>query len=160
MSISARIAAAAAAIAVVAAIVLAGCGSSSAPHTPSAGGLSASSNQAPIFNQSLRFTRCVRANGVPNFPDPPSSGGYGLKSFAQQVNGVTLSINGVSVNAPAFRSALGRCRHYLPQRPPPTTAAVAAVRADAVRYGQCMRKHGINIPDPTVAAGSVGSGVG
>jgi hypothetical protein len=62
----------------------------------------------------------MRANGVPNFPDPPGNGAYGVKSFAQQSNGTTMSINGVSVNAPTFRAAMVECRQYLPQPPAPT----------------------------------------
>lgn len=145
--------------ALAAVLLLAACGSTSSAPTGSSAGLSASSRQTRIQAESLRFTRCVRTRGVPNFPDPPNGGGYGLKSFAQQSNGQTLSINGVSVNAQAFRSALADCERYLPQSPPATATALAAYRAQALRYGRCMRRHGIDIPDPKIELGSGGNGI-
>jgi hypothetical protein len=153
----------AAATALAATTAIAACGSTSPTHSSSAsasGGVSSNSNQAQIHNQSVAFSRCVRTHGVSNFPDPPTNGGYGLKSFAQQSNGRTMSINGVSVSAPAFRSAMVHCNRYLPEGPPATSAGLAYSRAAAVRYGRCMRSHRINIPDPTVQAGPGGHGIG
>lgn len=145
-----------------AAAVIAGCGAASPSRSNStiaSGSASPNSIQTQIHDQSLAFSRCVRGNGVPNFPDPPVDGGYGLKSFAQQSDGETLSINGVSVNAPAFRAAMTKCHQYLPQQPAPTTANLEQQRVAAVRYGQCMRDHGINIADPKVAPGAGGKGI-
>lgn len=94
----------------------------------------------------------MRGNGVPNFPDPPSSG-YGVKSFAQQSNGETTSINGVSVNAPAFRSAMAKCQQYLPHPPAPTTTQLAKIRGLMVTWAKCMRSHGLpDFGDPTITA--------
>jgi hypothetical protein len=157
----------AAVIAVGATITACGSGSPGSSTAPAASASSASSANpgstsalARIHAESLRFTRCVRADGVPNFPDPPANGGYGVKSFAQQSNGRTISVEGVSVDAPAFRSALAACHRYLPQPPAPSAADLAQVRAEAVRYGRCMRKHGIDIPDPKVGPGPGGRGIG
>jgi hypothetical protein len=124
------------------------------------GSLGSNSSESQIHNQSLRFSRCVRANGVPNFPDPPANGGYGLKSFVQQSNGKTVSINDVSVNAPAFRSAMAKCQQYVPQPPVPAASQLAQQRAKAVQFGRCMRSHGINIPDPQAGPGPGGHGIG
>jgi hypothetical protein len=95
----------------------------------------------------------VRAAGVPNFPDPPSNG-YGVKSFAQPSStGETMSINGVSVSAPAFRSAMARCHHYLPLPPVPTSPQLARIRALMVTWAKCMRSHGLpGFGDPTITA--------
>jgi hypothetical protein len=71
-----------------------------------------------------------------------------------------VSINGVSVNAPAFRSAVAKCHQYLPQAPAPTAAALEQSRAAAVRFGRCMRSRRINIPDPEVRPGPGGHGIG
>lgn len=93
-----------------AAMVIAACGSTTPSHsdsTSASGNASSGSVSTQIHNESVSFSRCVRANGVPNFPDPPGNRAYGLKSFAQQSNGETLSINGVSVNA-ATGSVAGR----------------------------------------------------
>lgn len=70
-----------------------------------------------------------------------------------------MSINGVLVSAPAFRSAFARCQRYMPQRPPPTNSQLALHRAEAVQYGRCMRDHNINIPDPKINPESGGIGV-
>lgn len=145
------------------AMVIAACGSttpSRSDSTSASDNASSGSVSSQTHNESVSFSRCVRANGVPNFPDPPGDGAYGLKSFAQQSNGETLSINGVSVSAPAFRTAMVKCHPYLPQAPAPTATGLEQSRAAAVRYGRCMRDHGINIPDPTVAPGPGGGGIG
>jgi len=49
----------------------------------------------------LKFARCMRANGVPNFPDPPSasSGGFGL----------IFGGSGIDPAAPLFRVAQRSC---------------------------------------------------
>jgi hypothetical protein len=95
----------------------------------------------------------MRTNGVPNFPDPPGNGSYGVKAFAQQSNGRTVSVNGVPLSAPAFRSALEKCNRYLPQPPPPTTSQLATIRALMVTWAKCMRHRGLpQFGDPTIAA--------
>jgi len=95
----------------------------------------------------------MRVNGVPNFPDPPGNGSYGVKSFAQQSNGRTMSINGVPVSAPAFRLARAKCNGYLPQPPTPTTSELPTIRALMVTWAKCMRNHGLpDFGDPTITA--------
>ena len=58
----------------------------------------------------LKYARCIRAHGLPNFPDPHyDSGGIGTPS------GIALGGRGAnSVNSPQFRSANQACRHLLP----------------------------------------------
>jgi len=146
----------AAAAALASAMVIAACGSSSPASSsslrpPRSSGSNSSHTQA--LNESLRFARCVRADGVANFPDPPSNGSYGVKSFAQQSNGKTMSINGVPVSAPAFRSALAKCNQYLPGPPAPTTSQLGKIRMLMVTWAKCMRNHGLtHFGDPTITA--------
>jgi hypothetical protein len=95
----------------------------------------------------------MRAGGVPDFPDPPGNGSYGVKFFAQQSNGRTTSINGVPVSAPAFRSALTTCNRFLPQPPAPSTSELATIRALMVTWANCMRSRGLpHFGDPTITA--------
>jgi len=101
----------------------------------------------------------MRADDVPNFPDPPADGGFGVKSFAQRSHGKTMSINGVPVSGPGFRSAIAKCQHYMPQKPAPTNSQLALHRTEAAQYGRCMRNHRINIPDPKIEPASGGIGV-
>lgn len=146
--------AAAAALALV--VALAGCGSNSPKSTGSSGTADSNSsqtNQSQIHSESLRFARCMRATGVPSFPDPPGNGGYGVKSFAQQSNGRTMSINGVPVAAPAFGIAMATCSRYLPGPPAPTTSQLAKIRALMVTWAKCIRSRGLlHFGDPTITS--------
>jgi len=146
----------AAAVVLALAMVLAACGPS-APKSSGTSGSEASNsspnNQSQIRSESLRFARCMRANGIRDFPDPPGNGSYGVKSFARQSNGRTVSINGVPVSAPAFRSALAKRDRYLPQPPAPATSELATIRALMVTWAKCMRSHGLpHFGDPTITA--------
>jgi hypothetical protein len=146
----------AAAAALALATALAACGSSSPKSSSSSGSADSSSsqtNQSQVHTESLRLARCMRANGVANFPDPPGNGSYGVKSFAQQSNGRTMSINGVPVSAPAFRRAMAKCSRYLPEPPAPTTSQLAKVRALMVMWAKCLRSNGLpHFGDPTITA--------
>jgi len=87
----------------------------------------------------------MRSHGVPNFPDLPSDG---MKIGA---HGQTLSINGVSVSAPAFSAARQTCEKYLPHVDA-SPAQVAQVRRRGLEFARCMRGHGVpNFPDPDVS---------
>lgn len=136
------------------AMVLAACGSNSPGSSTSSSSTDSNSSRASqgqVHSQSLRFARCMRANRVPNFPDPPGDGSYGVKSFAQQSNGRTLSVNGVPVSAPAFRTASRRCDKYLPGPPAPATTQLATIRELMVTWAKCMRSHGLpHFGDPTI----------
>jgi hypothetical protein len=68
-----------------------------APAAPSP----AQSNNA--MAQALKFSACMRTNGVLNFPDPKESGGR-----------VALTITGVNPNTPQFQKAMQACQSLLP----------------------------------------------
>jgi hypothetical protein len=129
-------------LALATAVGIAACGSSSS--TPRAAGK---------VDPMVAFATCMRANGVPNFPDPGTNGNGGIEIQQRAGSGQSLSVNGVSVNAPAFQSAMQRCRSKLPNggHPPPLSAA----RKQAMlKFAQCMRAHGLaNFPDPTFGPG-------
>jgi hypothetical protein len=131
-------------------LVLAACGSSSPP-----------SNRAAKLDQMVVFAKCMRANGVPNFPDPGSNGTGGMVIQARAGTPQALSVNGVSMNAPAFQSAMQRCRSRLPGGGQPP-ALSASRRAAMLKFSQCMRANGLtNFPDPSFGAGGrVGLKVG
>ena len=144
--------------ALVGAILLAGCGGSSPSSSPtSGGGASASAPTGPRAGSSaanvgstgssappgaFAFARCMRANGVPTFPDPAPGGGFAFHASAG------------FISSPAFKAAQARCGKLLPTPggpggpsfPPQVTAhALAQLRTVA----QCMRAHGISgFPDP------------
>ncbi len=141
-----RLLTAAAALAVAAAI--AACGSSAPAATGSAAAAASSTGSSSSSSSAmLAFSKCMRANGVPNFPDLSSNG---LRVAA---SGQTISVNGVSVKAPAFASARQKCEPLMPH-----TRATQGQSAQQARRGlqfsRCMRGHGApNFPDPKAIGG-------
>jgi hypothetical protein len=131
---------------------LAACGSSNS-STPVAAAKAA---------QPIAFAKCMRSHGVPNFPDPSSSNGGGIQIQASDRagSGQSLSVNGVSVNAPAFQSAMKACQSYMPKRGKLPPGGLASMRANGLKFAACMRSHGVpNFPDPQIQSGP-GGGVG
>ncbi len=98
----------------------------------------------------LAFSQCMRANGVPNFPDLSSSG------MRIGAHGQTVSVNGVSVNAPAFQAARAKCQKYMPTRTP-SAPRQAQQLGRTLKFARCMRSHGVpNFPDPKITIGPGG----
>ena len=119
--------------AIAAAVVIAAAACSALPGSP---------GRSVLYQEALAFSKCMRAHGVPNFPDPGSDGQF--------------SGNGIDKQSPQLQSAADACQSLLPGRNPP--AAVAHARTQALRFSRCMRAHGIlNFPDPSVKFN--GSGV-
>lgn len=155
----ARLIAAAALLLAVAMITA--CGSSSPTGSSSPSGstsLTASSSQNTSGTGSsssrLAFSKCMRANGVPNYPDP-GAGATQIQA-GRGPNGPTLAINGVSVNAPAYVTARQACRKYT-QGIDATPAQTAEFQKQALKFSECMRSHGIkNYPDPKITIGPGG----
>jgi len=145
-----------AALLVAAALPLAACGSAST-NTDTSASLSSAAKQAI----GLRFAQCMRASGVPSFPDPGSNGhgGIAIQARERAGSGPSLSVNGVSVAAPQFQSAMQACRKYLPNGGRPTAAQTARAKAQALAMARCMRTHGVpNFPDPQFRTGPGGGG--
>ena len=106
-------------------------GSSPSGHTAM---LSLSATQS-----ALAFSRCMRSHGVPNFPDPASSGVI-PKETPQQL-GVSNS---------QFQTADRGCQHLLPNGGQPTPGELRQSWSDFLKFAQCMRRHGVsNWPDPS-----------
>jgi hypothetical protein len=116
------------------AVALGACGSSSNPST--------TDGQSGSL---VQFAACMRSHGVPNFPDPGSSG------FA-------LVPAGVNSAAPAFKAASSACSRLVPQLHPPQQASAQASE-QLLKFAQCLRSHGLSaLPDPTPTKPSSHSG--
>jgi hypothetical protein len=141
-----------------AALLIAACGSSSPSSSP---GSSGPVSQASAQAAGLKFASCMRANGVPNFPDPTDgSDGVRIQASQKQGSGQTMTVNGVPVSAPAFQSANTKCQKDLPKGLSLSPAQVSNLRKAALRMADCMRSHGVpNFPDPSVQSGPNG-GIG
>ncbi len=63
------------------------------------GGSGTGQQQEGKLTQALDFSRCMRAHGVPNFPDPSTSDG-----------GIGYNLSGVDTDSPQYQSAQQACR--------------------------------------------------
>lgn len=141
----------------VLALVVAGCGGSPKSAVASLGhpkttttvqsGAAPGPGSAKGYSQMVSYSQCMRAHGVPNFPDPSAGpdGGYGFK--------ITPADN-LDPNSSAFKSAQEVCRKLLPNGGVPTPAEQAQAMAQALKMTQCMRSHGYpDFPDPVSEPG-------
>lgn len=90
-------------------------------------------------NPLIAMSKCMRAHGVTNFPDP---------------NGHGINIGGTGINprSPAFQAAQHTCFKLLPGGGPQGHAASAQQIKQADQTAECMRAHGVTgFPDPTVS---------
>jgi hypothetical protein len=124
------------------ALLAAGCGGGGSPGVAN---VASSTTAGTTTTQSgaVAFTRCMRSNGVANFPDPPPIGARSPKPTMQQL-GVTDS---------QFQAAKRACNHLLPNggSDQQQTAQQKHTRlADELSFATCMRNHGVSrFPDPT-----------
>jgi hypothetical protein len=157
-------------VTLVAGVLMAGCGAGSSSTTAAAvaGASTSLSNIAParsatansssspsdVAREALAFAKCMRANGVRNFPDP------------QPGRGFLFSTSGLNLGAPAARAAQVKCQKLMgggPPGPGSTTHPSAQTVAKLVRIADCMRRHGVpDFPDPrtTVPLDPFPSGAG
>jgi len=97
----------------------------------------ASSSQSPR-SQMLAFSRCMRAHGVTNFPDPNSSGAF-----------PKILVAHLAATNPRFVPARRACAHLLPNGGQPTQAQTRQAWNDMRTFARCMRSHGVPAwPDP------------
>ena len=96
----------------------------------------AGGNQAEM----LAFSQCMQTHGVPNFPEPNSQG--------------VVQGSGINPSSPGFQKASKACRHLLPNGGQPTPAQQAQAMAQALKFSECMRAHGLSdFPDPQSGPG-------
>ena len=92
----------------------------------------------------------MRANGVPNLPDPTGGGGIQLPSNST-----------IDPQSPAFQAAQAKCRKLLPGGGPPKGPPSAQAKLAALKISECMRSHGVTgFPDPTTKIPSSPAGYG
>ncbi len=95
-----------------------------------------------MTSQTLAFSSCMRSHGVPNFPDPNSSGVLPKRQVAQ-----------VAAGTPEFVPAHRACGHLLPNAGQPSSAQVQQAWSDMRSFARCMRSHGVSTwPDPSVTS--------
>lgn len=87
--------------------------------------------------RAVAYSKCMRANGVRNFPDPDSEGNIRLHAEPG---------NGMSVDDPKFQAADKACKYLMPG---PSQGDRDKIKAANLKYSRCMRDNGIkSFPDP------------
>jgi hypothetical protein len=113
------------------ALIAAGCGSNDTAHTSATA--TASPKPASGRDKAVKFSECIRAHGVADFPDPNAKGDYEY---------------GVSVSPAVWKRATTACKDL---QPPGTLSGKRTPKeqSGALRFAQCMRDHGVkDFPDP------------
>jgi hypothetical protein len=123
----------------------------------SSGGSSGSSEAGGSWSPAsdVGYSHCMRSHGVPNFPDPDSSGQL-PKGDAQRFG----------VSSSQLQAAQQACQHQLPNTGEAINAGsvqqcmladdcpqplVQQVLNEERRFARCMRSHGVpNWPDPSI----------
>jgi hypothetical protein len=77
----------------------------------------------------------MRLHGVPNFPDANSAGGIDIPSS-------------VDPQSPVYLSAHSACAKLIPG-PTAPRPATERQKLELLKAARCMRKHGVNVADPT-----------
>jgi hypothetical protein len=126
--------------------------SSTGSGSSSSGAGSSQSSSASPDSQAVAYSACVRAHGVPNFPDPKVS------THGNEVS-VAIAINPAISGNPNFESAQQACRKLLPGGGPGEGSNHQISPREQSQYlkaAACIRSHGIpNFPDPTFSGGGV-----
>ncbi len=134
----------------VLAIALSACGSSSPSATSLASAGTGATGGTARYQARLNLAKCYRAHGI-NVPDPTPGGGPGGGGIFRALQNYPRS---------QVQAAQQACQQYLRQAfafGNLSPAQVAQFRQRFVKFAQCMRSHGINIPDPTTGgAGGFG----
>lgn len=78
--------------------------------------------QAAAMAAALKFSQCMRAHGVPDFPDPQSVPGGGIVISVRAGSGAGGGSN-FDPGSPQFQAAQNTCRHLLPGGGPKGGAA-------------------------------------
>src|SRR5919197_427200 len=124
-----------AALAMVA-LLSAGCSNAAAQTGTGRSGGSTTTNR----DQAVKFAKCMRKNGVREFPDPDASGELTIDGIA---NGSSLD-----TNSAAFKQAIAACKDL---QPPGFTGGKRSPEQQqaAIKFAQCIRDNGVrDFPDP------------
>jgi hypothetical protein len=128
-----------AALALIAASALiSACGSTAAAGTGR--GSSGGNNTTANAQKAVKFAKCMRSNGVSEFPDPGASGKLTIDGIA---NGSSLD-----PSTPAFKQAISACKDLEPAGFMGSKRSSLQQNA-ALKFAQCIRDNGVkDFPDP------------
>jgi hypothetical protein len=132
------------------ALLAVGCGGGSSPGVANVASSTTTTTVSPSASGRTQatglvaFASCMRSHGVPNFPDPASSGGIPKQAVVSAFQAVSTS---------QAKAAQEACNHLVPVgglSGQPVQTITAQDRQDYLRAAACMRSHGFaGFPDPT-----------
>jgi hypothetical protein len=110
-------------------------GTASSSGTAGRSGITSSgaTTQLTAQEKAVKFAECMRANGVPHFPDPDPKGDYNF---------------GVDVSREVWLKAVDACKAL---KPPGALSSKRTPKEQSasLRFAQCVRDHGVkDFPDP------------
>jgi hypothetical protein len=123
------------------ALIVAGCSNGSAGNGTTGSGTTSTATtgtgtgntKLTAQEKAVKFAECMRANGVPHFPDPGSKGEFNF---------------GVDVTREVWLKAVDACKAL---KPPGALSAQRTPKQQSasLRFAQCVRDHGVkDFPDP------------
>jgi hypothetical protein len=109
------------------------------------------SARASKVAQELQYSRCVRAHGIPDFPDPSARRGINLSDQPG---------SDLNPSDPALQAAMLACAKIVPGfKGNSTPARQRQYTAELLRFARCMRAHGVaGFPDPSSLGPAQGIG--
>jgi hypothetical protein len=134
-------------LAVIAASIslAAGCGGDDSDGDD-AGASDGSGAAAASSDRALKYSKCMRENGVPNFPDP-QNGRFTLGGGPD---------GDIDPESPEFQAAQRACQSLAPQGGTGGGQANPQLQEQVLEFAKCMRKNGVSdFPDPDVSGGGV-----
>jgi hypothetical protein len=133
------------------AVAIAACGSTG----PVSGQASTNASNAALL---VKYSACMRAHGVPDFPDPSTT--ETPNSFGMDGYNFDLPAN-LNPQSPAYQSANKTCQPRQGGGGGLPHDFLAKARRAALAHAVCMRNHGVpNYPDPIVTGSGGGVTVG
>ncbi|MEV0274694.1 hypothetical protein AB0H43_38485 [Hamadaea sp. NPDC050747] len=128
------------------ALALTACGSDdgSGIATAGNGGATPTASASASAADMMKFTQCMRENGVPVGDPDPSTG--------------RPDLDPALAGTPQFQAALKKCQSLLPAG---LLGSLDANQLEQLRvFAQCMRDHGVDMPDPDPNGGGFGGALG
>lgn len=131
-------------LAAVCTVAIAACGSSNR----------SASSGTTLGNTMVNYSRCMRAHGVTDFPDPSST--QGPNAFG--IDGYNFNLPAtLNTQSPAYESANQTCQKVISAATGSGHGLPARAKQAALAHAECMRQHGVpNFPDPTFSQGGQG----
>ena len=121
-------------------VALTGCGGGSSGVANVASGTTATTTTTT--SGLLAFSQCMRAHGVPSFPDPQRFAGGNVKLTIHQLQPSQASLDACTPLLPR-NGGSGQTPHQSRRQ-----------LADELSFARCMRGHGVSrFPDPTAQGG-------